>query len=79
MYISVYLICFAKLVFSSLAIYIIDCMSKLHVHFFYTRCIGEITSLSNHPRTLRSVCGHGKQNGSLHMGQSYELSNSERT
>ena len=51
------------------------------LHFFYTRCIGEITSLSNHPPTLLYVsgCGHGKQNGGLLMVQSCVLSNSKRT
>ena len=29
------------------------CMS--HLHFFYTRCIGEITSLSNRPAPSRKV------------------------
>ena len=28
--------------------------------------------------SLRSVCGHGKQNGGLQIGQSYVLSNSKR-
>ena len=36
-----------------LFIYLYICMS--HLHFFYTRCIGEITSLSNQPLHVKWV------------------------
>ena len=62
----------------SIYIYLFVCP---HLHFFYTRCIGEIASLSNHPPTLIYVSGrgHSKQKGGLLTGQSYELPNSKRT